>query len=60
VQASAPDFETSNYSNRVTVNLTTGDVSGGGGGGGDTPVIYAFSINPTPSDATVTLVASGY
>lgn len=61
VQASAPDFETSNYSNRVTVNLTTGDVSGGGGGGGgDTPVIYAFSINPTPSDASVTLVAAGY
>lgn len=41
-----------------TITVQEGQV--GGGGGGSTPTNVTFTINPTPSNATVKLTASGY
>ena len=51
--------------NKVTfvgaAELTSGGNTGGSGGNKPgTPVNYTFTINPTPTSATVTLTASGY
>lgn len=41
-----------------TITVQEGQV--GGGGGSSTPTNVTFTINPTPSNATVVLTASGY
>ena len=49
-------------SNKVTFVGAAELVSGGNTGGGEpeTPVNYTFTLNPTPTSATVTLSATGY
>lgn len=42
-----------------TITVQEGQI-GGGSGGSSTPTNVTFTINPTPSNATVTLTASGY
>ena len=42
-----------------TIIVQEGQI-GGGSGGSHTPTNVTFTINPTPSNATVTLTASGY
>lgn len=54
------------FSNNIgTVNIETGTVTPPSGGGSEpetpvNPTNYTFTINPTPTSATVTLSASGY
>lgn len=49
------------FSNAIgTISVQEGNVGGGGNGGSTTPTNVTFTINPTPSNATVTLTASGY
>ena len=43
-----------------TIPVQEGNVGGGGSGGSTTPTNVTFTINPTPSNATVKLTASGY
>ena len=55
VKAKADGYEDSDYSDHVTYT-----VAESGGDEPVTPTNYTFTINPTPSSATVTLTASGY
>ena len=49
------------FSNAIgTIPVQEGNVGGGGSGGSTTPTNVTFTINPTPSNATVKLTASGY